>query len=433
MKKLSVIVMGCGNRGSNYSRHMATMPENYEIVACADPDPARRAKMRKLYNIPEERCYNTYQEILSQPKMADIALISVLDQMHREAALMAIELGYDLLLEKPVAQTAEECAEIALAAQKKGVKVLVCHVLRYTPFFGRVKELLMDGAIGEPVSVIHVEAVGNVHQSHSYVRGNWHSEAETTPMLLAKSCHDLDILQWLLDKPCKKVQSFGSLTHFTKENAPEGAPIRCADGGCPKADTCPYNCMKLYYEDKNNNWFRGTSTKNIAKGEIATDEEVLQALRTTDYGLCVYHANNDVVDHQVVNMEFEGGVTVSFTMNAFNKGGRYIRIFGTKGELMANMTDSTIQVYDFETKQWTDVPVTATEESIIGGHGGGDVGMVKEMIEFMQGEYTGYRCADIFTSVKNHLIGFAAERSRHNGTVEDMDAFMAEYGFENKY
>lgn len=433
MKKLSVIVMGCGNRGSNYSRHMATMPENYEIVACADPDPARRAKMRKLYNIPEENCYNTYQEILSQPKMADIALISVLDQMHREAALMAIDLGYDLLLEKPVAQTAEECAEIALAAQKKGVKVLVCHVLRYTPFFGRVKELLMDGAIGEPVSVIHVEAVGNVHQSHSYVRGNWHSEAETTPMLLAKSCHDLDILQWLLDKPCKKVQSFGSLTHFTKENAPEGAPVRCADGGCPKADTCPYNCMKLYYEDKNNNWFRGTSTKNIAKGEIATDEEVLQALKTTDYGLCVYHANNDVVDHQVVNMEFEGGVTVSFTMNAFNKGGRYIRIFGTKGELMANMTDSTIQVYSFETKQWTDVPVTATEESIIGGHGGGDVGMVKEMIEFMQGEYTGYRCADIFTSVKNHLIGFAAERSRHNGTVEDMDAFMAEYGFENKY
>ena len=433
MKKLSVIVMGCGNRGSNYSRHMATMPENYQIVGCADPDPARRAKMRKLYNIPEENCYNTYQEILSQPKMADIALISVLDQMHREAALMAIELGYDLLLEKPVAQTAEECAEIALAAQKKGVKVLVCHVLRYTPFFGRVKELLMDGAIGEPVSVIHVEAVGNVHQSHSYVRGNWHSEAETTPMLLAKSCHDLDILQWLLDKPCKKVQSFGSLTHFTKENAPEGAPVRCADGGCPKADTCPYNCMKLYYEDKNNNWFRGTSTKNIAKGEIATDEEVLQALKTTDYGLCVYHANNDVVDHQVVNMEFEGGITVSFTMNAFNKGGRYIRIFGTKGELMANMTDSTIQVYSFETKEWTDVPVTATEESIIGGHGGGDVGMVKEMIEFMQGEYTGYRCADIFTSVKNHLIGFAAERSRHNGTVEDMDAFMAEYGFENKY
>ena len=433
MKKLSVIIMGCGNRGSNYSRHMATMPEKYQVIGAADPDPARLEKMRKLHNVPAENCYATYQELLSQPKMADIALISLLDQQHYDAALKAIDLGYDLLLEKPVAQTAQQCADIALAAQKKGVKVLVCHVLRYTPFFGRIKQLLMEDAIGEPVSVVHVEAVGNVHQSHSYVRGNWHSEEETTPMLLAKSCHDLDILQWLLGKSCKKVQSFGSLTHFTKENAPEGAPIRCAEGGCPVGDTCPYNCMKLYYDDKNNNWFRGTSTRNIAKGEIATDEEVLEALNTTDYGLCVYHANNDVVDHQVVNMEFEDGITVSFTMNAFNKGGRYIRIFGTKGELVGDMKDSTIRVYDFGTKEWTDVAVTAPDESIIGGHGGGDLGLVKELHEYMDGQYTGYRCADIVTSVKNHLIGFAAEQARHNGTVEDMDKFMAAYGFENKY
>lgn len=186
-------------------------------------------------------------------------------------------------------------------------------------------------------------------------------------MLLAKSCHDLDVLQWLLDKPCKKIQSFGSLTHFTSENAPDGAPARCADGGCPVLDTCSYNCMKLYYDDKNNNWFRGTSTKNIAKGEIATDEEVLQALKTTDYGLCVYHANNDVVDHQVVNMEFEGGITVSFTMNCFNKGGRYIRIFGTKGELMADMKESAITFCSFADKQNHDIPVSKHEESILGG------------------------------------------------------------------
>ena len=433
MKKLSVIVIGCGNRGVSYTRHMATMPENYQVVGAADPDPARLAKMRKAHNIPEANCYATYDEILAQPKMADIALISVLDQLHYEAALKAIDLGYDLLLEKPVAQTAQECADIALAAQKKGVKVLVCHVLRYTPFFGRIKQLLMDDVIGKPMSVVHVEAVGNVHQSHSYVRGNWHSEAETTPMLLAKSCHDLDILQWLLDKPCKKVQSFGELTYFKPENAPEGAPVRCADGGCPIADTCPYNCMKLYYEDKKNNWFRGTSTRNIAKGEIATDEEVLEALKTTDYGLCVFHAHNDVVDHQVVNMEFEGGVTVSFSMNAFNKGGRYIRIFGTKGELVGDMRDSTVKYYDFEDKQWHDVPVTAPDESIIGGHGGGDIGMVHELYDFLGGSYTGYRAADIVTSVKNHLIGFAAEEARHTGTVVDMDRFMANYGFENKY
>ncbi len=433
MKPISVIILGAGNRGTAYSKHMAALPEKYKIVGIADPDAARRAKLQKAYSVPEENCYSSWEEILAQPKMADVAMITLVDNMHYYPALKAIELGYNLLLEKPVAQTAQECADIALAAQKKGVSVLVCHVLRYTPFFNRIKELLREGAVGDVISVIHVEAVGNVHQSHSYVRGNWHCEAESTPMLLAKSCHDLDILQWLLDKPCKKVQSFGSLTHFKKENAPEGAPVRCADGGCPVADTCPYNCMKLYYEDKNNNWFRGTSTKNIAKGEIATDEEVLQALKTTDYGLCVYQANNDVVDHQVVNMEFEGGVTVSFTMNCFNKGGRYIRIFGTKGEIMADMRESTISLYTFEDKQTRDIPVSKQEESIIGGHGGGDVGLVNELYEYLSGSYTGYRAADIVTSVKNHFIGFAAEKSRHSGTVESIDTFMESYGFKNEY
>lgn len=433
MKQITVAILGCGNRGSAYSKHMATMPEHYKIVAIADPDPARREKFQKNYGVPVENSYATWEDLLAQPKLADVCMITMVDSMHYYPALQAIEKGYNLLLEKPVAQTAQECADIALAAQKKGVSVLVCHVLRYTPFFNRVKELIMDGTLGDIVSVIHVEAVGNVHQSHSYVRGNWHCEAETTPMLLAKSCHDLDILQWLLDKPCKSIQSFGSLTHFTKENAPEGAPVRCVDGGCPVGETCPYNCMKLYYDDKKNNWFRGTSTKNIAKGEIATDEEVLQALKTTDYGLCVYQANNDVVDHQVVNMEFEGGITVSFTMNCFNKGGRYIRIFGTKGELMADMTDSKISFYSFADKQYHDIPVTKQEESILGGHGGGDLGIVKELYEYLSGEYTGYRAADIVTSVKNHFIGFAAEKARHNNTVESIDKYMESYGFKNEY
>lgn len=433
MKQITVAILGCGNRGSAYSKHMATMPEQYKIVAIADPDPARREKFQKNYGVPVENSYTTWEDLLAQPKLADVCMITMVDNMHYYPALQAIEKGYNLLLEKPVAQTAQECADIALAAQKKGVSVLVCHVLRYTPFFNRVKEVIMDGTLGDIVSVIHVEAVGNVHQSHSYVRGNWHCEAETTPMLLAKSCHDLDILQWLLDKPCKKVQSFGSLTHFTAENAPEGAPVRCVDGGCPVAETCPYNCIKLYYDAKKNLWFRGTSTKNIAKGEIPTDEEVMQALKTTDYGLCVYHANNDVVDHQVVNMEFEGGITVSFTMNCFNKGGRYIRIFGTKGELMADMTDSTIKFYSFDDKEYHEIPVTKQEESILGGHGGGDLGIVKELYEYLSGEYTGYRAADIATSVKNHFIGFAAEKSRHNNTVESIDEFMKSYGFQNEY
>lgn len=433
MQPVSVIIIGAGSRGTSYATHMGSLPEKYKIVGVADPDPARRARLQKTHNIPDAGCFASWEDILAQPKMADVAVIATVDNMHYEPALKAISLGYHLLLEKPVAQTARQCADIALAAREKGVSVLVCHVLRYTPFFNKVKQLLMEDVIGKPMSVVHVEAVGNVHQSHSYIRGNWHSEEEATPMLLAKSCHDLDILQWLLDKPCKKVQSFGALTYFNGDNAPEGAPVRCADGGCPVSDTCPYNCMKLYYEDKKNDWFRGACTRNIAKGDKPTDEEVMEALRTTDYGLCVFQANNDVVDHQVVNMEFEGGITASFTMNCFNKGGRYIRIFGTKGELYANMSDQEITVYTFGDKQYHQIPVTGAEESILGGHGGGDLGIVKELYEYLGGSYTGYSAADIATSVKNHFIGFAAERARRKGTVEDVEAFMAEYGFTNEY
>ena len=429
MKKYSVIIIGAGNRGSNYSRKLNDLRDRYEVIAVAEPYAGRRNYVKDMFDLPDEMCFTSWQDILSRPKMADIAIIATMDEEHYEPAMRAIELGYHLLLEKPVAPTPQQCADIANAAKAKGVEVLVCHVLRYTPFYNRVKELVLSGTIGEIVSVIGVEAVGNVHQSHSYVRGNWHSEAATTPMLLAKSCHDLDIIQWLVGKPCLKVSSFGSLTHFVETNAPEGSPVRCVDGGCPVADTCPYNCMKLYYDDKDNAWFRKAATRGISKEYLPTDEEVLTALKTTDFGLCVYHANNDVVDHQVVNMEFEGGVTASFTMNAFNKGGRYIRLFGTKGELFANMSDTEITVYTFEDKQTRTYAVNKTEESILGGHGGGDQGIVAELHEYLSGDYTGYCAANIQVSVQNHMIGFAAEKARHENTVEDVKKFASQYNF----
>lgn len=430
---ITAILIGAGDRGTTYARNMASLPELYKIVAVADRAKPRRDNIQQMFQLPDEMCFESWEDILNQPKLADVAVIATMDQMHYAPAMKAIELGYHLLLEKPVAQTAQECADIALAAEKKGVSVLVCHVLRYTPFFGRIKRLLMEDAIGMPQSILHVEAVGDMHFSHSYIRGNWHSEKETTPMLLAKSCHDLDIIQWLLDKPCRRVQSFGDLTYFRPENAPAGAPVRCAEGGCPAAETCPYNCMRLYYsvpkEAGHYHWFRSAATRGRTAGFEPTDEEVLKALQETDYGLCVFHANNDVVDHQVVNMEFEGGATVSFTMNAFNEGGRYIRIFGTKGELFARASDTKISVYTFEDRVWREIPVQETEESILGGHGGGDYGIVREMYDYLSGSYQGFRAADISTSVRNHLIGFAAEHARHTGTVVDVEEYMKQYGF----
>ena len=430
MKTYSVLVIGAGCRGGMYADLMAAHPDKFRVVGVADPVQGRREAVARRLNIPEDRCFASWEEALSRPKLADIAVIATGDNEHYHPALKAIQLGYDLLLEKPVAQTPTECAAIAHAAEQKGVRVLVCHVLRYTHFYKAIKQLLMDGTLGEVQSVIAVEAVGNVHQSHSYVRGNWHSETESTPMLLAKCCHDLDILQWLLDKPCKRVQSFGSLTHFTPENAPEGAPQRCIDG-CPAADTCPYNAVKLYYDDKDNDWFRCACTRDIAKDNIPTDEEVMFALRTTDYGLCVYHANNDVVDHQVVNLEFEGGATVSFSMNAFNCGGRYIRLFGTKGELFGNADGSELTLFTFADRQYRRLSTLQVDESITSGHGGGDEGIVCELYDYLSDHYTGFCAADIGISAKNHLIGFAAEKARHTGTVVDMDAYFAEYGLTN--
>jgi len=433
MKPYSVVLLGAGSRGTAYTDIIKECPDKFKVVAVAEPVKGWRDAIVRKHNIPEDMCFDSWEEVMSKPKLADVALICTLDNMHYEPALKAIEKGYNILLEKPVAQTAQQCVDIAHAAEKKGVKVLVCHVLRYSAFFNKIKEIVMSGKIGDIMSVIHVEAVGNIHQSHSYVRGNWHCEKETTPMLLAKCCHDIDILQWIIDKPCKRIQSFGGISYFNSKNAPEGSSVSCIDGDCKIKDTCPYNCKKIYYDDKDNQWFRGAATRAFAKTDIPTDEEVMKALKTTDYGLCVFHANNDVVDHQVVNMEFEGGVTVSFTMNAFNKGGRYIRIFGTKGELYANASDSEITVYTFEDKKTDKIPVKVVEESILSGHGGGDSGIIYELYEYLSGSYSGYRAADIDISVKNHLLGFAAEKARKSGTVEDIDKYFNDYGFVNNY
>ena len=439
MKKLTAIVIGLGSRGCVYSNAMKKLEDKFQVVALADPFDAHLKTVQQWHNVPQENCYNSWESILDQPKMADFAVICTQDKMHLAPCLKAIEKGYNILLEKPVAPTPEECAAIANAAEAKGVKVLVCHVLRYTNFYGRVKQLILDGAVGEIMSVIAVEAVGNVHQSHSFVRGNWHKKADSAPMILAKCSHDMDIIQWLIDKPCKKIQSFGSLTHFTKENAPEGAPKRCIDGGCPIEETCPYSAKRVYVDNNSpDNWMREIATAKFSiDGVTATDEEAIAALKKNDYGMCVYQMDNDVVDHQVVNMEFEGGATANLTMNAFNKGGRYIRIFGTKGELYANMGDEDITLYSFADKQHHKISVAAAQGGFVaghgGGHGGGDIGIMAELYDYFSGNYTGYKAANISTSVKNHLLSFAAEESRLNNKVVDMDEFVASFGMKNVF
>lgn len=433
MKKFSAIIIGAGGRGTGYAEIMKTLPEKFQVVGVAEPIESRRNNIKKMYTLSDDACFFDYDEILSKPKMADIAVIATMDNMHLEPAMRAMELGYDLLLEKPAAATPEECIAIAKKAEELGRKVLVCHVLRYTPFYGKVKQLVMDNAIGDIMSVIAVEAVGNIHQSHSYVRGDWHKESETTPMLLAKCCHDLDIIQWILDKPCKKVSSFGDLTYFKPENAPNGAPKHCWGNECPAREDCPYSADKVYI-NKNVTWMKNTAARGYTKEFAPSIDELKTALDDpkNNFGSCVFYAGNDVVDHQIVNMEFEGGCTATLTMNAFNRGGRYIRLFGTEGELYANASDTKITVWNFVTEKLSHIPVVETDESIMGGHGGGDQGIISELYEYLIGEYKGYRAADIDISVKNHMIGFAAEEARHNNTVENIVDYCKRFNFKYK-
>lgn len=417
MEKKKLILIGGGNRGNTYANIGKNMGK-FELVAVAEPIESRRRYIANNHNIPEEMCFDSWEQLLAMGKIADAAIIATMDRDHFLPAMAAIEQGYDLLLEKPVSPVPEECEKIEALAHEKGVCVLVCHVLRYTPFFLALKKIIDEGKLGRIMNIQHTEGVGNVHQSHSFVRGNWGNSERSSFMLLQKSCHDLDILQWLVGKDCKRVQSFGYLSFFTKENAPEGATQRCFDG-CPHIDTCVYSAKKLYIEREDGNWFRGSATK---MHERADDDTVAAALAETNYGRCVFLCDNDVVDHQIVNMEFEDDIIVTFTMSAFNLGGRKIRIMGTKGELTADMDNPQIVFSDLITQTKTNISIddVIRGDSIIAGHGGGDRGIMHSFYEILC-THDDSRYSNISISVKNHKIVFAAEKSRLEGNVVTLD------------
>ena len=419
MKKLNVVIIGAGNRGATYADIMAKYPEKYQVVGVAEPIESRRNYIRDKFAIPENMCFTDYHPLFELGKVADVAVIATMDRLHFDPAMAAISLGYDLLLEKPISPEPEECEKISRAAKEKGVKVVVCHVLRYTDYFLTLKKLIDSGRIGKIMSINHEEDVGNVHQSHSFVRGNWGNSERSSCMLLQKSCHDMDILQWLIGAKPKKLQSFGTLSYFREENAPADAPERCTDG-CPHLDTCPYNTIKIYYDDKDNTWFRTTCTRLADP----TDEDVMNSLKTTQYGKCVFKCDNDVVDHQTVNMLFEGDVTVTFSMNAFNYGGRFTHIMGTKGEIKSKLASRTkIELFDFEKREGEDIPIEKASDGISGGHGGGDEGIILSLYKYVAEDIKTPSISEIDISADNHLIVFAAEEARHKNTVVDFGEF----------
>ncbi|MBB5868126.1 putative dehydrogenase [Allocatelliglobosispora scoriae] len=413
MDPVRLALIGAGDRGTSYARWALAHPDRARIVAVAEPDPDRRERLAAAHGIPEAGRHPGWAELLADPGLGvDAVVITTQDTGHADPAVAAARRGLHIMLEKPLAPTPEECVRIVDAVHEAGVMLAVCHVLRYAPYTRLVKQLIDGGAIGEVVSVQHHEPVGFWHQAHSFVRGNWRREDLSSFMLLAKSCHDIDWLQHVVGRDIARVSSFGGLRHFRPENRPAGAADRCLE--CAVEPDCPYSAPRLYLDQ-------------LARGEHAwplsvvtpvfTEEALTAALREGPYGRCVYACDNDVVDHQVVAIEFDGGVSAAFTMNAFNTGGhRRTRIFGTRGELVCD--GPAVTVHDFVTGTATSHDAAAAGGAdAAGGHGGGDAGLMEA---FTAAVATGDRSGILSgpeQTLNSHLATFAAERARREGTV----------------
>lgn len=393
-----VSVLGYGGRGNVYTRCFAAC--GVEIAAVCDPDP-NRLEIAKQYT---DNLYRDEDLFFAAGKLSEMLVISTMDRLHYRQAMRALDLGYDILLEKPIATDAEACIQIAKKAKEKNCNVIVCHVLRYTPFFRQIKTMLESEKFGKMITLQLTENVGYYHFAHSYVRGNWRNKETSSPVILAKSCHDLDIINWLVDEKCTHISSFGSLNLFCPENAPEGSGTRCRDCGC--ADKCIFNCYKLYTNEEYERIAGLARHGHLGKGA----EEIINALNQENepLGRCVYHCDNDVFDNQIVNMQFANGVHAQFMLTAFSEHlDRQIRICCEKGEIYGNIDSKAVHSILFGQKEET-VYLQQVEEEY-SSHGGGDMGIVQGVIAFYK---NGTDCASVVEqSVSSHLMCFAAERS----------------------
>ena len=431
-KQITVAIVGTGARGRvSYGSRLLKHPENVKVVAVADTDPVKLNICGDEHNIPLNMRFNSDAEILKQPKLADVMFICNQDRDHFNTAIPALEKGYDLVVEKPISPSAKECKLLAEKAEECGRKVLVCHVLRYTPFYKKIKDIIDSGIIGDVVTVNAEEGVGYWHQAHSFVRGNWRNSDETSPMILAKCCHDMDLLLWLIGKKCLKVSSFGSLKHFRPENAPEGSADRCCN--CPDAikAECPYEVTKFYIDGPIGlkNGYKGWPRK-VVMGVEPTIENVTEALKTGPYGRCAYKCDNNVVDHQVVNMWLEDDISVNFTMTAFSaKTDRAIKVRGTHGEILGKWASDEVvlNVFGKETVVFNPHKSFSNDGAgDTGGHGGGDSGMIDSVIDLFCNGVTSKSVTYIDKSVESHYVALAAEESRINGgAVIDLGEWTA--------
>ncbi|HTL29966.1 MAG TPA: Gfo/Idh/MocA family oxidoreductase [Tepidisphaeraceae bacterium] len=400
-------ILGAGGRGGGFSAWIKQHPEAGKVVAVAEPDEGKRKAIADAHGIAPENQFTSWEALLAKPRLADVIINTLMDRLHAPSAIKALGLGYHMMLEKPMATTLEECIAIERAAREAKTVVSVCHSMRYHVTYAEVKRLILAGAIGDVISFDQLEPVDPIHQSHSFVRGNWANESRSTFMLMSKSCHDIDIVSYLVNRRCVRVSSFGSMTYFTEKYKPPGATLRCTDG-CPAEPTCMYSALKIYGPE-DSLW--------LPHSKLSRDRATrLEQLKATPWGKCVYQTDNDVVDHQVVAMEYEGGITGTFTMTAFATEGRYVRVHGTQGWLRASIDKNEIELVRFNdyAKQMIKIPPQS------GGHGGADENVLDNLLHAMRMGDPAAVLTSPSESLETHRIVFAAERARREGRVVEI-------------
>ncbi|WP_066454224.1 Gfo/Idh/MocA family protein [Anaerotruncus rubiinfantis] len=409
MKKVQAALIGAGDRGFHcYAPYAEENPWKLEFTAVAEMDDEKRRQFGDRFGIPQERRFKDLWELLARPKLADALLICTSDKLHYEPAIKAMEQGYHIMLEKPMSTTLSECVALEQAARGYGRMFILCFVLRYTEFFSTIRQVIDEGRIGRVNSIVHLENIPLVDQVHAFTRGIFRNEQVSCPIILAHCCHDLDLISWFAGAKCSKVASFGGLTHFNEENAPEGAPKRCLDG-CPHSTDCPYYAPD-YYLTEDTGW--PTST-------ICTDmsyEARMKELENGPYGRCVYRCDNTVADNQTVIMEFENNVTASFILQPFaSANGRTLKITGSRGEIRADMDKNEIELFDLLTGRKEKLLLKPSRYK----YGGGDHGIMEYFVEQIARDGAGgLTCME--NAIESHLIAFAAETSRREGTVVDL-------------
>lgn len=412
-----------------YASYALTHPEELQIVGVADPSPSRRARARKIFNLTAEQCFASAADLATRPKRADFVINGTMDRHHVPTSLPLLAAGYDILLEKPFATHEVELIELVRTARRFGRKVSICHVLRYTPFYSAIRNEVIKGTIGEILNVQAVEHVSYHHMAMGFVRGKWSRRDEShSTMLMAKSCHDLDLITWMKSGVAPvKVSSVGSNFYFRPEMAPAGAGTRCLVD-CPIEAECDYSARK-HYIDHPERWgqYVWDSLEHI---ESPTIEDKIASLKGDNrYGRCAWKCDNDVVDHQSVAIEFADGATA--TLNMIGGSARLMRsihLVGTKGEIQGRFEDSAFTIrhmdlrpgHEFSEQQVNLNEVGDTSGST-GNHGGGDLRLVADFLSLLRGDIPSISSTSIEDSIAGHLLGFGADRAREESVVVPID------------